>query len=88
MNISSSCHNFDDLRTLLASMNVRFNIIAITETTFKKHTVRNININLNGYAIENTQTEANCGGVHLYIYNFLNYTVRNNKIEKRNVIES
>ena len=32
---SSLCHNFDDLHTLLARMNVKFNIIGITETTLK-----------------------------------------------------
>ena len=57
MNISSSCHNFDDLHTLLARMNVKFNIIGITETRLK-NIVRNINIKLNGYAIEHIPTEA------------------------------
>ena len=69
MNISSLCHIFDDLHTLLARMNVKFNIIGITESRYKKNTIRNININLNGYAIEHTPTEANCGGALLYIDN-------------------
>ena len=76
MNISSLCHNFDELHTLLARMKVTFNITGITETRLKKHTVRNININLNGDAIEHTPTEANCGGALLYVDNSLNYTVR------------
>ena len=63
------------LHTLLARMNIKFNIISITETGFKKHTVRNININLNGYAIEHTPTEANCGGALLYTDNSSDYTV-------------
>ena len=69
MNISSLRHIFDDLHTLLARMNVKFNIIGITESRYKKNTIRNININLNGYAIEHTPTEANCGGALLYIDN-------------------
>ena len=31
MNISSLCHNFDELHTLLPRMRVKFNIIGITE---------------------------------------------------------
>ena len=31
MNVSSLCHNFDELHTLLAIMKVKFNIIGITE---------------------------------------------------------
>ena len=45
---------------------VKFNKIGITETRFKKHTVRNINLNLNGYAIEHTPTEANWWCTPLY----------------------
>ena len=77
MNISSLCHNFDELHTLLARIKVKFNIIGITVTRLKKHTVRNINLNPNGYAIEHTPTEANCGGALIYIDNSLNYTFRN-----------
>ena len=36
MNISFLCHNLDDLQTLLARINVKFNIIGITETKLKK----------------------------------------------------
>ena len=38
MNISFLCHNFDDLYTLLARMNIKFNIIGKTETRLKKIT--------------------------------------------------
>ena len=89
MNISSLCHNFDELHTLLARIKVKFNIIGITGTRLKKHTVRNINRNLNGYAIEHTPTEANCSGALLYIDNSLNYTVTNDlAIYKKKELES
>ena len=65
MDISSLCHNFDELHTLLARMKIKFNIISITETRLKKYAVRNININLNGYAVEHTPTKANSGGTLL-----------------------
>ena len=77
MNISSLCHNFDDLHTLLSEINLKFDIIGITETRLKKNSIRNINIDLKGYTIEHTPTEANCGGALLYINNTFNYTVRN-----------
>ena len=35
MNISSLCYNFDDLRILLARVNVKCNIIDKTETILK-----------------------------------------------------
>ena len=77
MNISSLCRNFDDLHTLLSEINLKFDIIGITETRLKKNSIRNINIHLKGYTIEHTPTEANCGGALLYINNTFNYTVRN-----------
>ena len=89
MNISSLCHNFDELQTLLARINIKFNIIGITETRLKKHSIRNINIDLNGYAIEHTPTEASCGGALLYIDISLNYIVRNDfKLYKKRELES
>ena len=89
MNISSLCHNFDELQTLLARINIKFNIIGITETRLKKHSIRNINIDLNGYAIEHTPTEASCGGALLYIDSSLNYLVRNDlKLYKKRELES
>ena len=89
MNISSLCHNFDELQTLLARTNIKFNIIGITETRLKKHSIRNINIDLNGNAIEHTPTEASCGGALLYIDSSLNYIVRNDlKLYKKRELES
>ena len=89
MNISSLCHNFDELQTLLARINIKFNIIGITETRLKKHSIRNINVDLNVYAIEHTPTEASCGGALLCIYGSLNYIVRNDlKLYKKRELES
>ena len=76
MNISSICRNFDDLQTLLAKINVKFNVIGITETRLNKTSIRNTNIDLSGYSFEQTLTEANCGVALLYIDNNINYIVR------------
>ena len=62
MNVSSICRNLDDLQTLLAKINVKFNFIGITETRLNKTSIRNTNISLSGYSFEHTPTEANCGG--------------------------
>ena len=42
MNISSPCHNFDDLQTISARINVKFNISGITETRLKESYLRNV----------------------------------------------
>ena len=76
MNISSICRNFDDLQTLLAKINVKFNIIGITETRWNKTSIRNTNNDLSGYSFKHTPTEANCRGALLYIDNNINYIVR------------
>ena len=87
MNISSLCSYFDDLLTLLARINIKFNIIGITETRLKKF-LRNININLNGYMTEHTPTEENCDGALLYIENSINYSSRGDlKIYKKKELE-
>ena len=89
MNISSLCRNLDDLHTLLSEINVKFDIIGITETRLKKNSIRNINIDLKEYTIEHTPTEANCGGTLLYINNTFNYAVRNDlRIYQKKEIES
>ena len=75
MNTSSICRNFDDLQTLLAKINVKFNAVGITETRLNKSSIRNTNIDLSGYSFEHTPTEANCGGALLYIDNNINYAV-------------
>ena len=48
-----------------------------------------MSINLKGYTVEHTQTEANCGGALLYIENSMNDTIRGHlKIYKRKELYS
>ena len=54
MNISPICRNFDDPQTLLPKINVKFNVIGITETRLNK-SIRNINIDLSGNSFEQPQ---------------------------------
>ena len=75
MNISSLCHNFDDLQTLLAKINRKFNRVGTTEVRLKK-SLRNININLTGYMTEHAQNEASYGEAVFYSKNSMNYIIR------------
>ena len=77
MNISSLSHNFDEFHALLKQINVKLQVIGITESRLIKNKTRLSNIDLNGYSIEHTPTEANCGGALLYINSSLNYLKRN-----------
>ena len=75
MNISSLCHNFNGLETLLTRTNEQFNIIHVTEAKLRSY-LRDIDISLNGNMIKHTPTEANCNRALLYTENSINYTVR------------
>ena len=50
----------------------------------KQSSIRNTNIDPNGYSFEHTPTEANCGGALLYIDNSINYIVRDDLCIYRN----
>ena len=49
------------------------NVIGIR---LKKSSIRNTNIDLNGYSFEHSPTEANCRGALLYIDSNISYIVR------------
>ena len=89
MDISSLSYNFDQLYTLLSETNVSFDVIGITETRLKKQTLRTTNIDIIGYNLEHTPTEASCGGTLLYVKNKLNYISQKDlNIYKKNELES
>ena len=67
MNISSLSYNSDQLHNFLSEINISFDVIRITETRLTKQTLRTTNIDINGYNLEHTPTEASCGGSLLYI---------------------
>ena len=80
MNISSLSAHLDELDTMLTLLNQEFSIIGISETRIKKDFQLPTNINIEGYSIEQTPTEASCGGTLLYINNNLNYKLRDDLI--------
>ena len=89
MNINSLSYHFDDLHTLLSQLSVNFDIIGITETHLRTHSLSTTNINLHGYSIEHTPTESTKGGSLLYINNNINYICRNDlQIYKKKQLET
>ena len=49
LNISSLSHNFDQLHTLLSTLNISFNFIGITESRIRKGQSTLNNVTLKGY---------------------------------------
>ena len=76
INSSSLNKNFDDHEYLLKTIDQDFDIIAISESRFKKDLSFTSNINLLNYVIEFTPTKANAGGILVYIDNKLLYKPR------------
>ena len=77
LNIHSVNKNLEDLKILFGMLDYKFDIIALTESKIKKDTVPIIDMNIPGYHPPLGQsTEANKGGVLLYISEKLSYKVR------------
>ena len=76
LNIASLTAHFDELNTMINLLDFDFNIIGITETRIKNNIPPTINIDIEGYSIEQTPTEASCGGALLYIANKFQYKTR------------
>ena len=67
LNIHSLEKNKDELATLLSTLEFKFDAIGISETKLKTNTVPKYDISLEGYKHFSTPSEANKGGVILYI---------------------
>ena len=89
LNISSLPYNFDQLETLLTTLKVEFDILGITKSRLKTGNQPINNIDLKGYVVESTPTDASCGGALLYINKNINYKLRKDlKIHKSKEVES
>ena len=83
LNISSLPYNFHQLETLLKTLKVKFDILGINESRLKTGKQPINNIDLQGYVVESTLTDASCGGALLYINKNINYKLRKDlKIHK------
>ena len=65
--------NFEELRDLLQSTNIQFDVIAINETRITKNSSVSQNIELRNYSFEHTPKESSAEGTLLYIANHLSY---------------
>ena len=89
LNISSLPYNYEQLHTLLAEIDINFEIIGITETRLRTGQKALNNTDIEKYVIEHTTTDARCGGALLYIKEGITYKVRNElKITKSKELES
>ena len=89
LNISSLSYHIDELHTLLSLLDIKFDVIGITESRIQANNPQVTNISLQNYTIEHCPTEASKGGALLYINNNINYKVRKNlTIYKKKQLES
>ena len=61
----------------LIDLNVKFDILAITESRIKKDSSSPVNLHLDNYSNEQTTTEASADGTLLCISKILSYQLRN-----------
>ena len=86
-NIRSIPKNLHEFENYIESLNFRFSIMAFTETWLSEnfHSLYEIN----DYNVEyNSRTGKRGGGVCLYVYNSINYTLRTDLDELNDIIES
>ena len=73
LNISSISAHIDDLKTLLNLAHHKFDIISISESRISVKHPQTTNIDLSGFSMEQTPTEASAGGTLIYISQSLTY---------------
>ena len=76
LNISSLSSHINELKLLLSSFNLNFDIICITESRITKSNLPTSNIHIPYYNIEQTPTESSVGGTLIYISQKLSYKNR------------
>ena len=89
LNIHSLQLHIEELKMLLNMLDFNFDLITISESKLRTSTQPTVNIEIDGYEIVHTPTEASKGGALLYISKKLNYKPRNDlKIYKSKELES
>ena len=78
LNISSLPYHFHEISELLNDLTIKFKILGITERRLRSGKSLLSDINLPNYKIEHIPIKADKGSALLYIFNELNYKVRNN----------
>ena len=76
LNISSLSSHINELKLLLSSFNLNFDIICVTEIRITKSNLPNSNIHIPGCNMEQTPTESSAGSTLIYIFQKLSYKNR------------
>ena len=76
LNIRSLTKHFDNFQELLNSLDIRFKIIALSETRLITNSLAPHNLCIDGYLLVSNSTEASAGGTAIYVCNSLNYRNR------------
>lgn len=76
LNCASLSRHFEELNELLVSLEHEFGIIGISESRILKHNLSTTNFDIPNYTAVHTPTEANAGGVSLFISNSLSFKTR------------
>ena len=76
LNISLLSSHINELKLLLSSSNLNFDIICITESRITKSNLPTSNIHIPGYNIEQTPTESSAGSTLIYISQKISYKNR------------
>ena len=73
INIASLQKHIDEFRSFLAGLNIKFDIICISETRLYDEPL--VNIEIDGYSFIHTPTQTRCGGVGMYITKNLDFEI-------------
>ena len=76
VNIRSLSKHFDELRSLITSTKIPFDVIRISESKRLINQNFKINVSLEGYHLHSQPTKSSHGGVVMYVNKHLDYTVR------------
>ena len=90
-NIASLSKHKEELQTVLAMLDYKFDVIGITETKLLKNANPLFDINLEGYKCFHVETESNKGGSLIYISDTINSKLRpdlESLLYKSEVLES
>ena len=68
LNISSLAKNKEEFEAYLSLLNIKFDIIGITETKIKYDSKPNYELDINGYTHYSMPSEANKGGTMIYVH--------------------
>ena len=89
INSCSLDKTFVELKNLLQSTNIQFNVVAITVTRITKNISVTQKIELSNYSFDHSRTESSAGDTFLYIANHLSYKSRSElNIYKKFELES